>query len=438
MESNRVGNYELFDKIGEGSFAFVWEGRNIITNCPCAVKQFRKDTFNHEAAVSMNREISIMQILDHPLIAQLYEVVETPQNTFLFMELVDNGTLLEYINKNAPISENKSRIIFAQIVSVLDYLHNEKRVVHRDLKAENILIDQNDNIRVIDFGLSNVLNQNTVLYTACGSSAYVAPEMLLNKPYTQAADIWSAGVLLYAMNAAHLPFEDTNVTRLVDKVLNRQPEYPVTFSKNLTELISRMLTKDPTQRITLEGILHDPWFLQDALGNTFSYNFKVLSKYKLIQNPYDIELDEEVLSRLSDFGIDTRNLKADLAMNKMTDATAAYKSIHRELFLERGACLIDEMILPVHRQFSNSSVNVTRHILLSEIPPNKNSTETNLTVLTNPPLQKVPSKFAGQIPTIPSKSGPIINLIVPNVKGRTSSNLQNRPSRRIIVNVCKK
>lgn len=440
---NRVGNYELFDKIGQGSFAVVWEGRNITTNCPCAVKQFPKDTFNHEASISMNREIGIMQLLDHPLIAQLYEVVERDDGTFLFMELVDNGTLLEYINRNAPINENRARIIFAQIVAVLDYLHNEKRVVHRDLKAENILIDANDNIRVIDFGLSNVLNQNTVLYTACGSSAYVAPEMLLNKPYTQAADIWSAGVLLYAMNAAHLPFEDQNVTRLVDKVLNHPPDYPVNFSKPLCDLISKMLTKDPNQRITLEGIKHDLWFTTDAFGSTYSYNFSALNKYKLIPNPPQIDLDEEVVQRMLEFGINTKTLKQELSMNRMTPATAAYKSIHREMFLERGACLTDELIQILSRPMSSSTLNVNKRMLLSDVQPAKNATDTRLSAAgpqKPPTLRTVPSRtmHPGTLKTVPSRSGSIINLIVPNPKGRNSAVQQRPSSRRIIVNVCKK
>ena len=445
-ERNIVGDYELFDKIGQGSFAQVWEGLNKKTGCPCAVKQFRKDTFNHEAAVSMNREIGIMQLLDHPLIAQLYEVIERDDGTFLFMELVENGTLLEYINKNAPINENRARIIFAQIVAVLDYLHNEKRVVHRDLKAENILIDENDNIRVIDFGLSNILNQNTVLYTACGSSAYVAPEMLLNKPYTQAADIWSAGVLLYAMNAAHLPFEDQNVTRLVDKVLNRPPDFPVYFSKPLCDLISKMLTKNPEQRITLEGIKIDPWFTTDSFGSVYQYNFAALNKYKLMPNPPNMVLDEEVVQRMQEFGIDTTDLKRELTMNNMNSLTAAYKSIHRELFRERGACLTDELITTVSRPFSMSSINITKRVLLSEVQPSKNATDTRLNQnpqnKTPSPLCQIPSRTGSfgnaSIPKIPSRTGSsIINLIVPTVKGRGSS-MQQPTSRRIIVNVCNK
>ena len=205
-----------------------------------------------------------------------------------------------------------------------------------------------------------------------------------------------------------------------------------------------MLTKNPEQRITLEGIKHDPWFTTDAFGSVYQYNFQALNKYKLIPNPPNIVLDEDVVQRMMEFGIPTDELKKELSMNNMNSITAAYKSIHRELFLERGACLTDELIVPVSSKMSQSSINITKTVSLSQVQPSKNATDTRLAMAPHnkpPPMLQVPSRTygPGQIPHVPSRAGSsIINLIVPTVKGRPGSTVQHASSRRIIVNVCNK
>ena len=170
-QQNIVGDYELFDLIGKGTFASVWEGVHRVTHATVAIKQFIFSQFNGEdVAESMEREVRIMKMLDHPFIIGLYDVIRTEDALYIVMENAENGTLLDYVNKQPSFNEDKIRKIFVQIVSVLQYLHKEKRIAHRDLKAENILLDRMNNIKIIDFGLSNVLNQNTsCLNTACGS-----------------------------------------------------------------------------------------------------------------------------------------------------------------------------------------------------------------------------------------------------------------------------
>ncbi|OHS98791.1 CAMK family protein kinase [Tritrichomonas foetus] len=173
-EKNYIGDYELFDLIGKGTFASVWEGAHRIIRCPVAIKQFildQIDQFSAQDVLStMEREVMIMKMLDYPFIVGFYDIIRTDKSIFIVMELADEGTLLEHINKSGPLNEDTIREIFAQIIAVIQYLHNEKRIIHRDLKAENVLLDQYHNIRIIDFGLSNILNQGTsYLNTACGS-----------------------------------------------------------------------------------------------------------------------------------------------------------------------------------------------------------------------------------------------------------------------------
>jgi len=427
LVDNIIGDYEIFEMVGKGSFATVWVGRNRITNCPVAVKQFTKNEINsNEVLATMHREISIMRMLNHPLIVDLYEVVETEDNIFMILEYVENDTLLEYVNMSSPIGENKARMFFAQIIAVMHYLHSEKRVVHRDLKAENVLLDRNGNIRVIDFGLSNVLNQTTSsLNTACGSSAYVAPEMLMNQPYTQSADIWSAGILLYAINASHLPFEDKNVTRLIDKVLHESPVFPVGFSTHLTDLITKMLSKNPEQRITLEGIIQHPWFTSDQMGTPLVYNIGAVDEYRMLSDPLHFNLDESVLNQVKSFGIDVSCLKEDIMLNKMTRATAAYRSIYKEKVTDSMVMLSDEIMFKAERHLSFSTLTLNIPEAMLQLPPLKSGNQKRL----GTPQSKIPLKAThnlyGTFPSInkiPSRGpGQVLSLLVPNVKSRTST-----------------
>ncbi|KAK8889830.1 hypothetical protein M9Y10_034584 [Tritrichomonas musculus] len=455
MEENHIGDYELFEMIGVGTFASVWVGCHRKTSCPVAVKKFSKKNMNQtqsdDTIQTIQREIMILKMFDHPFVADLFDVIETEDNIFLFMEYVEEGTLLEFVNKEGPINENNARKIFAQIVAVLDYLHNEKRIVHRDLKAENILLDRNHNIRVIDFGLSNVLNQNTsYLSTVCGSPAYVAPEMLLDRPYTQAADIWSAGVLLYAINASCLPFDDKNITRLIQKVLNDEPCYPSTFSNNLIDLIKKMLTKDPNNRITLEGIRKHPWFVTDGFGTVFNYDFSVLNKYKCTPDPNGFEANEEIVEKLVSFGIDCENLRQMIMANEMNNTTAAYRALLRDENTNIMEDLMNEMMSKAtNRTMTFSSHYLPKRVLLKDLCPVNNSTDTQLNNRQASDMIRMPVmpsdrqtltlscvqnyNKAGSMPTInkiPSRGQhgmQLINLMVPtksNMKTRTMNKPQ--------------
>jgi serine/threonine protein kinase len=154
--------------------------------------------------------------------------------------------MLDFVNEHGPLQEDRARRYFCELISALDYLHNSQLVAHRDLKAENVLLDRNDNIRLIDFGLSKYFTKGTpTLVTACGSPAYCAPDMIRGELYTKAADIWSAGVLLYAMVAGTLPYNADSIPDLLHKIVFDDIEYPQLMSRSLTDLLRRMLTKDP-------------------------------------------------------------------------------------------------------------------------------------------------------------------------------------------------
>ena len=173
----RIGNYELQKVLGSGSFATAWRARHVITNTIVAVKVIEKSSINSQIAKTrFLREISLLKKFDHPFIAQFYEVIEDKTFYYLCMEFIQNGNLLDYVNTNGRLSEDTARRYFEELIFVLEYMHIEKKVAHRDLKCENVLLDRYFNLKVIDFGLANVFSEsNPKLLTACGSPAYAAP-----------------------------------------------------------------------------------------------------------------------------------------------------------------------------------------------------------------------------------------------------------------------
>lgn len=156
----------------------------------------------------VSREIKILKLARHPNIVQLYEIIETPRQLYLITEYVPGGELFDYIVANRRLKEEEACKFFQQIISGIEYLH-ELGIVHRDMKPENLLLDHAGQIKLVDFGLSNTYTGDETLRTACGSPCYAAPEMISGEPYHGSkVDVWSCGVILFAMVCGYLPFED--------------------------------------------------------------------------------------------------------------------------------------------------------------------------------------------------------------------------------------
>ena len=271
-----IGDFLLLQTIGQGSFATVRVASNQYTKSYAAVKIIKKKNVTEE---KFKRELLIMKDLDHPFICKFFQFFENESCYYIFMEHIDGCSLLEYMNNNGILSEYKIKHFFCQLLSILSYLHNEKLVAHRDIKVENILIDKNNNIRIIDFGLSNVfITPNGQLKTAVGSPAYASPEMLKGENYNSKADIWSAGVVLYTMLYGFLPFQDQNVQRLLQKIVQFEPKFPHTCSEQAIDLLKKMLCKDPNKRISLEQISNHPFLQNNELFPTFQNKLKNLKK----------------------------------------------------------------------------------------------------------------------------------------------------------------
>ncbi|WRX26918.1 Protein kinase domain - like 10 [Theobroma cacao] len=255
--------YEMGRVLGQGTFAKVYYGKNISTQESVAIKVINKDQVKKEGFMEqIKREIAIMRLVRHPNVVELKEVMATKARIFFVMEYVKGGELFAKVAKG-KLKEDSARKYFQQLVSAVDFCHS-RGVFHRDLKPENLLLDENENLKVTDFGLSALpeqLRNDGLLHTQCGTPAYVAPEVLRKKGYDGAkADIWSCGVILFVLLTGYLPFQAENVMKMYRKVFKAEYEFPPWISNDARRLISKLLVADPEKRITIPGIMRNPWF----------------------------------------------------------------------------------------------------------------------------------------------------------------------------------
>lgn len=211
-------------------------------------------------AEKVRREINILKMCTHPHIIRLYEVIDTPTDIFVVMEYVPGGELFDYIISRGRLPPDEARHFFHQIISGIEYCHFHK-IVHRDLKPENLLLDGDNNIKLADFGLSNVSHDGDFLRTSCGSPNYAAPEVISGNLYAGAeVDIWSCGVILYALLCGTLPFDDESIPNLFKKIKSGMYSLPTHLSQSSRDLILRMLVVDPMKRITIKDVRKHQWF----------------------------------------------------------------------------------------------------------------------------------------------------------------------------------
>lgn len=212
----------------------------------------------------ITREIKILKKVRHPNIIQLYQIIETNNDLYLIMEYSNAGELFDYIVKHGRVDNQNAAVFMKMLLNGVEYLHNNG-VCHRDLKPENLLLERyTRHLKLIDFGLSNMYEGSQKLMTACGSPCYAAPEMIAGKPYNGLqVDIWSCGVILYAMVCGFLPFEDPDTNRLYSKIIKGQYSIPSDISKDARDLIEKILNTDPNQRYTMEQIRSHSWYVKN-------------------------------------------------------------------------------------------------------------------------------------------------------------------------------
>nr|XP_046174745.1 serine/threonine-protein kinase MARK2 isoform X5 [Oncorhynchus gorbuscha] len=259
-ETPHIGNYRLLKTIGKGNFAKVKLARHVLTGKEVAVKIIDKTQLNSSSLQKLFREVRIMKLLNHPNIVKLFEVIETEKTLYLVMEYASGGEVFDYLVAHGRMKEKEARAKFRQIVSAVQYCH-QKCIVHRDLKAENLLLDSDMNIKIADFGFSNEFVMGSKLDTFCGSPPYAAPELFQGKKYDgPEVDVWSLGVILYTLVSGSLPFDGQNLKELRERVLRGKYRIPFYMSTDCENLLKKFLILNPTKRGSLEQqIMKDRW-----------------------------------------------------------------------------------------------------------------------------------------------------------------------------------
>ena len=319
-------DFIIKEKLGEGTFGKVKLGINRQTNETVAIKILDKKRIVKERDKKrLEREINILKSLRHPNIVFLYCDIQTNSYIYLIMEYIKGTELLHYISANSKLTEEEACFYFRQIISSIEYLHKLK-ISHRDIKPENMIIENSTKIiKLVDFGLSNYYNnKNEVLSSACGSPSYAAPEMLSGKKYSAApVDVWSCGIVLYAMICGYLPFEDFDNNILFKKIREGKFKIPTHVSENAKDLIKNILIVNPKKRYTIEQIKRHKWF-RLCLDNEEYRNKKSLYEGLLLQN-YIIPLDENIISKMNqEYDIDKENIRMCLLRNNHNDITTIY------------------------------------------------------------------------------------------------------------------
>nr|XP_046239691.1 NUAK family SNF1-like kinase 2 [Scatophagus argus] len=270
---NLKHRYEFLETLGKGTYGKVKKAKERSGRL-VAIKSIRKEKIKDEQdLIHIRREIEIMSTLCHPHIITIYEVFENKDKIVIVMEYASQGDLYDYICDKRNISEREARHFFRQIVSAVHYCH-QNGIVHRDLKLENILLDGNGNVKIADFGLSNLYHGDEYLQTFCGSPLYASPEIVNGRPYHgPEVDTWSLGVLLYTMVHGTMPFDGHNHKTLVQQISTgnyRKPNNP----SDACGLIRWMLMVNPERRATIEEIAGHWWlnwgYQQPLLAETKS------------------------------------------------------------------------------------------------------------------------------------------------------------------------
>ncbi|KAL2176502.1 uncharacterized protein P884DRAFT_244908 [Thermothelomyces heterothallicus CBS 202.75] len=293
-ELKSVGNYTLGRLIGKGSFGKVYLATHKLTNgSKVVLKSANKDDSN------LAREIHHHRQFVHPHIARLYEVIVTETLVWLVLEYCPGDELYNYLLKHGKLPVEKVQKIFTQLVGAVSYVHRQS-CVHRDLKLENILLDKHENVKLCDFGFTREYEgKANYLQTFCGTICYSAPEMLKGEKYAgEKVDVWSLGVILYALLCGELPFDDDDDKVTRDKILNHEPHYPDHIPPDALSLLKSLLSKRPLLRPTLPEILAHPFLAEYAPQQQ-----EILKLER--PEPFSTPLEKETLHRMRSAGVDT-------------------------------------------------------------------------------------------------------------------------------------
>jgi 5'-AMP-activated protein kinase catalytic alpha subunit len=349
-----IGQFVLGERLGQGTFGVVVLGTHQITGEKVAVKILDKEKILQETDKSrLEREIKILKKMRHNNIVHLYDVKETPTSLYIIMEYICGKELFEYIICNKKLQELEACRFYQQIISAIEYLGKIK-VVHRDIKPENLLLDTKNNIKFVDFGLSNSYPNNELLITACGSPCYAAPEMINGERYYGLkADIWSSGIVLYAMLCGYLPFEEENNEKLYKKITEGKFKTPSFLSDSAKDFLHRILNVDPKSRITIPQMKKHPWF------NLI--NPKINMSEGLLLDKVIVPIDENIVYKMvNEYKFNGEEIRTNLLLNNHNHITTTYFLILNQK-IRNGEKTIGNMKSKEFIKYIHSPTNLLSH-----------------------------------------------------------------------------
>ncbi|XP_058712841.1 serine/threonine-protein kinase SIK2 isoform X2 [Poecile atricapillus] len=335
----RVGFYDIEGTLGKGNFAVVKLARHRITRSEVAIKIIDKSQLDAVNLEKIYREVQIMKMLDHPHIIKLYQVMETKSMLYLVTEFAKNGEIFDYLASHGRLSEPEARRKFWQILSAVEYCHGRK-IVHRDLKAENLLLDNNMNIKIADFGFGNFYKSGEPLTTWCGSPPYAAPEVFEGQQYEgPQLDIWSMGVVLYVLVCGALPFDGPTLPILRQRVLEGRFRIPYFMSEECEHLIRRMLVLDPSKRLSIAQIKEHKWMLVEVPAQR-----PILYPPGEENEPSLGEYNEQVLRLMHSLGIDQQKTVESLQNKSYNHFAAIYYLLVERLKSHRSSFPVEQRV----------------------------------------------------------------------------------------------
>ena len=379
-------NFYLYGRlIGQGAFGKVNIGLNVLTGRVVAIKSFYKKDLskNGENMRKILYETNLMKKLNHPNITKILEMFEDDNYILISMEYINGGNLFSFVKKRRKLSEKTAKFLFRQIILGIKHIHSNK-IVHRDIKLENILIDLNNNIKICDFGIGRILSSNKqLLHDKCGTPMYMAPEILLSSK-TEGyegfpVDVWSSGISLYIMLSGTLPFnfknnesssideESNNNLELQYSIVNKEPKHIEKISDEARDLLKGLLNKNPNKRLTIDQILEHPWLKSDEKINNKKYHLFtkaemiVLSKtYIDYRNAITDDLKENFT--ISNLKVDESGKKGEKKLKNISSKSsllAPYNTL-----IQDGESIIEFDLDDSFDDLNNSNINLENDIIV--------------------------------------------------------------------------
>ena len=294
MNNYKIGNYCYNKKIGRGSFSKVYKGFHNNTLEKVAIKVVDMEISKH-LKIFMEREIEVMKTLDHPNILKLHDVInDSEDNTiYLILEYCQKGDFYKFLNKRA-LKEKHAHRYMVQLANGLQHLISNN-IIHRDLKPQNILLSDDDQIKLTDFGFARYYEIDTMVDTLCGSPLYMAPEIMKHKRYTINADLWSVGIIMYEMLVGKVPYSALTHIELLNKIENKPLIIPKFLSESCQDLLEKLLRKNPDDRITWNEFFSHEWFKNSIEENKFIKNENANITHESIEDISDPDNLETII-----------------------------------------------------------------------------------------------------------------------------------------------